>query len=138
MPGHIGTSIVINSNRILGHDPKELSNEELDGARDRMAQLGFDIGPISNDEMRQALQQRAEDFRDQAPVSAAEAAGVILEGVRDERWRILIGEDAHALDRLVRESPEEAYELSFMERLLSITQWQLGDLANPEAMIPDA
>ena len=68
----------------------------------------------------------AEGFRDQAPVTAAEAATVILDGVRAERWRILIGEDAEALDRLVREAPEEAYGESFMERLLVVTNWGLG------------
>ena len=45
--------------------------------------------------------------------------------MREERWRILVGEDAQALDRLVRETPEEAYETAFMERLLA--QIDLGD-----------
>ena len=49
-------------------------------------------------------------FRDNAPMSAAEAATVILQGVRDERWRILVGDDAVALDKAVRAAPEEAYE----------------------------
>jgi NAD(P)-dependent dehydrogenase (short-subunit alcohol dehydrogenase family) len=40
------------------------------------------------------IQLRAEMFRDQAPMSAAQAAQVILDGVREERWRILVGEDA--------------------------------------------
>ena len=30
MPGHIGTSIVINSGKILGHSPKDMSDEELE------------------------------------------------------------------------------------------------------------
>ena len=54
---------------------------------------------------------------DNAPTTAAEAAEIILDGVRNDRWRILVGEDAHRLDRLVREFPEEAYELSFLEKL---------------------
>ena len=49
-------------------------------------------------------------FRDNAPTTAAQAATVILDGVRAERWRILVGDDAVGLDRLVREHPEEAYE----------------------------
>ncbi len=126
MPGHIGTSIVINSGKILGRDPKEMSDDEIEQARERMARLGFDPGGATNDEIRQALQQRAEDFRDNAPLTAAQAAGIILDGVRKERWRILVGEDAEALDRLVRENPEEAYEPSFMEKLLAATNWQLG------------
>lgn len=126
MPGHVGTSIVINSGKILGRDPKEMPDEEVAAARERMARLGFEVVGASNDEIRQALQQRAEDFRDEAPLSAADAAQIILEGVREERWRILVGDDAQVLDRLVREAPEEAYEASFMERLLASTPWALG------------
>ncbi len=36
------------------------------------------------------------------------------------------GEDAQVLDRMVRETPEEAYEPSFMERLVAEANWQLG------------
>jgi NAD(P)-dependent dehydrogenase (short-subunit alcohol dehydrogenase family) len=126
MPGHIGTSIVINSNRILGHDPKELPDDEVAEARDRLARLGMDVSGATNDEIRQGLQMWAEAFRDQAPMTAAQAATVILDGVREGRWRILVGDDAHALDRLVREAPEEAYEPSFMERLRAETSWLLG------------
>ena len=49
-------------------------------------------------------------FRDNAPVSAAEAATVILDGVRADRWRILVGDDAHALDEGVRNDPAAAYD----------------------------
>jgi hypothetical protein len=73
------------------------------------------------------MQQRAEQFRDDAPMTAAEAASIILDGVREERWRILVGKDAEALDRLVRENPEEAYEPSFMEKLLAQSEWALGN-----------
>jgi hypothetical protein len=59
-------------------------------------------------------------------MTAEQAAKVILDGVRQERWRILVGEDAHILDQLVRETPEEAYEPSFVERLQSKTTWGLG------------
>jgi NAD(P)-dependent dehydrogenase (short-subunit alcohol dehydrogenase family) len=126
MPGHIGTSIIINSQRILGNDPKELSDEEVEEARARMARLGMQIEGTTNDQIRQGLQQLGENFRDEAPTTAAEAAKVILDGVREERWRILIGEDAEVLDQLVRERPEDAYEPSFMDRLRSKTEWALG------------
>ncbi len=56
-------------------------------------------------------------FRDNAPLTAAQAATIILDGVRNDAWRILVGADAHALDRMVRESPETAYEESFMQAL---------------------
>jgi hypothetical protein len=50
-------------------------------------------------------------------MTAAQAATVILDGVRAGKWRILVGDDAHALDALVRQVPEEAYDDSFADRL---------------------
>ncbi|MBW2241109.1 MAG: SDR family oxidoreductase [Deltaproteobacteria bacterium] len=126
MPGHIGTSIVINSGKILGRDPKEMSDDELQEAREQMARMGFETGGVTNDQIRQALQQRAEEFRDNAPMTASEAARIILEGVRKGQWRILVGEDAATLDQMVRENPEEAYEASFMEKFLAASGWQIG------------
>ncbi len=126
MPGHVGTSIVINSGRLLGRDPKQMSDDQLADARERIARMGWPVEGATNDQLRQALQQRAEEFRDDAPLSAADAARIILDGVREERWRILVGDDAVVLDRLVREAPEEAYEVSFMERLRAQTPWALG------------
>jgi hypothetical protein len=126
MPGHIGTGIVINSSRILGRDPKEMSDEQLAETRERMERMGFPVGDASDEQLRQGLQQIGEAFREGAPMTAAEAAKVILDGVREERWRILVGKDAEALDRLVREAPEEAYEASFMERLLAQSTWAIG------------
>jgi NAD(P)-dependent dehydrogenase (short-subunit alcohol dehydrogenase family) len=49
-------------------------------------------------------------FRDSAPLSAADAATVILDGVRSGAWRILVGADADGLDRYVRAFPEDAYD----------------------------
>ena len=44
----------------------------------------------------------AEGFRDNAPTTAAQAATIILDGVRAGEWRILVGDDAHRLDEAVR------------------------------------
>jgi hypothetical protein len=130
MPGHIGTSIVINSGKILGFDPKEMNEEDFKEARETMAKRGIDLGGATDDQIRQLLVMRGEMFRDDAPMTAAEAVEVILDGVREKRWRILVGEDAEVLDRLVREDPENAYGASFVERLQSLTKWGLGDLAS--------
>ena len=46
-------------------------------------------------------------FRDEAPTTAAQAAKIILDGVKAERWRILVGDDAHKLDERVRQTPEQ-------------------------------
>ena len=48
-----------------------------------------------------------------APEQAAE---IVLEGVKNNRWRILIGTDTLSLDALVRESPESAYDPDFVLR----------------------
>jgi hypothetical protein len=48
-------------------------------------------------------------FRETAPLSAAQAATIILDGVKAGKWRILVGDDAHALDEAVRADPEHAY-----------------------------
>ena len=126
MPGHIGTSIVINSSKILGRDPKELPDEALEEARERMAKMGMPVENATTEMIRQGLVMMGESFRDQAPMTAAEAATIILEGVKAERWRILVGEDAHVLDRLVREAPEDAYSEEFMEKLRKEANWMLG------------
>lgn len=129
MPGHIGTAIVINSSRILGRDPKEMSDDKLAEARERIERMGIPVSGASDDDLRAGLQAMAENFRDSAPMTAAAAAKVILDGVREERWRILVGEDAKVLDRLVREAPEEAYEESFMQKVLAQSSWAIGQPA---------
>ncbi len=118
MPGHIGTSIALNTRRVLGKaGPLNMSAAEVAAIRDRMIKQGLPVGNLTDDHIRQALHQRAIDFRDKAPTSAAAAANIILDGVRQDKWRILIGEDAHALDELVRADPEAAYEDAFYEGL---------------------
>jgi NAD(P)-dependent dehydrogenase (short-subunit alcohol dehydrogenase family) len=126
MPGHIGTSIIINSGKILGHDPKEMSEEDIAQARERLSRLGMDASGATDDEIRHGMQMLAENFRDNAPMTAAEAASVILDGVRNETWRILVGEDAKGMDKLVREDPEGAYEPEFMERMRTEAGWAVG------------
>ena len=126
MPGHVGTSIVINSQKMLGNDPKEMSDEELEEARDRMTRMGLAAEGVTNEQIRQGLVMLGETFRDNAPMTAAEAATIILDGVREERWRILVGKDAEVMDRLVREDPEGAYGEAFMEKLRAEANWVLG------------
>jgi NAD(P)-dependent dehydrogenase (short-subunit alcohol dehydrogenase family) len=49
-------------------------------------------------------------FYDSAPLGAADAATVILDGVRSGAWRILVGADARRLDEYVRAHPDDAYD----------------------------
>jgi hypothetical protein len=52
-------------------------------------------------------------------MSSAQAATIILDGVRNEQWRILVGEDAKILDRMVRKHSEQIYDPSFREQMLA-------------------
>lgn len=119
MPGHIGTSIVINSSKARGRNSAmEMTTEEVAVSRALMLKRGLPVGNLSDDHIREAMQQRALDFRDKAPTSAKQAANVILDGVRAEKWRILIGDDAYAIDERVRATPEDAYSEGFFDTLI--------------------
>ncbi len=114
MPGHIGTDIAINSRKVLrGSDSDDISREEIEAARARMKLQGIDEAQLTDVQITAMVQGMGQAFRDNAPMTAAAAAKVILDGVREERWRILVGEDAKALDARVRADPETAYELDF-------------------------
>ena len=69
---------------------------------------------------------RARSFRDEAPTSAAAAARIILDGVKAERWRILVGDDAERLDERVRQTPETAYTPEFYQSFAAEVGWRLG------------
>jgi NAD(P)-dependent dehydrogenase (short-subunit alcohol dehydrogenase family) len=117
MPGHVGTSIAINSAKAFGRDPKEMTAAQIADLRQRLARRGLDLAGASDEDIRIGMQAQQEAFRDAAPMTAAEAASVILDGVRAGTWRILVGADAHLLDEIVREAPETAYDDVFFEQL---------------------
>jgi len=122
MPGHIGTSIAINSGKVLGRPAAlDMSEEDIKDIRERMMNSGGEMSEVvmnlSDDQIREFMHQRGIAFRDNAPTSAGEAATIILAGVKTGRWRILVGEDAHRLDERVRTNPESAYEASFIEAM---------------------
>ena len=118
MPGHIGTSIVLNTSRVLGKpDALALPAAEVARIRDQLVKRGIPVGQMNDEQLRAVMHQLALSFRDNAPTTAAKAATIILDGVRTDRWRILVGDDAQALDRMVRETPESAYEPTFTEAL---------------------
>lgn len=127
MPGHIGTEIVVNSRKIqIGTESDEITAAEISQMRERLTALGQDAASLSDDDIRERLGERARRFRQEAPTSAAEAATIILNGVRAGQWRILVGEDAHKLDVLVRSDPGNAYEHDFFERVAAEIGWRLG------------
>jgi NAD(P)-dependent dehydrogenase (short-subunit alcohol dehydrogenase family) len=103
MPGHIGTGIVKSSIR-----------------------HGI-IGDEITDDMRWMMEEAATEFEKNAPMSAAEAATVILDGVRANKWRILVGDDAHALDRVVRSHPEDVYDAGGLQEIIDAFQHAFDD-----------
>ena len=109
MPGHIGTSIALNSDKLLGFD-------DIERLRARYAGAGRDPDALSEDEMRARMARRSEVFKDSALTTAAEAATIILDAVKRGQWRILVGPDAVLLDEMVREDPEGAYDPDFARR----------------------
>jgi NAD(P)-dependent dehydrogenase (short-subunit alcohol dehydrogenase family) len=111
MPGHVGTDILVNTRRAHGQPgPGDLSDAKLADARTRLTDAGLLATGASDDEVRQRLARLENGFRDNAPVSAAEAAAIILDGVRSGAWRILIGKDAKMIDTAVRAKPDATYD----------------------------
>lgn len=96
MPGYIGTSL---------------------SASSRAVQTG-------EQKMDPAVQERVRKFIAEAPTSAAEAATIILDGVRADRWRILVGGDAQRMDEIVRADPEHAYDDQFFEDFVRDQAWK--------------
>jgi NAD(P)-dependent dehydrogenase (short-subunit alcohol dehydrogenase family) len=126
MPGHIGTSIPENSRKIQsGNQSDALTATQIAQARARIASTGRDVSALSDDDVRKMVAERERRFREEAPTSAAEAATIILDGVKADNWRILVGEDAHRLDERVRRSPEQAYDVDFFESFATEVGWRL-------------
>ncbi len=106
MPGHIGTDIIKNSRLVLeGDGPADISM-----IREAMKTRGFDSANMSDDEVANVRMMMEDGFKNMAPTTAAQAATIILDGVRQGKWRILVGDDAHKLDEAVRKNPEGAYD----------------------------
>jgi NAD(P)-dependent dehydrogenase (short-subunit alcohol dehydrogenase family) len=119
MPGHIGTAIVHNTMRSQHEADQALLLQDFANARKNLERSGVSLEGMSEEQVLALLQQRADAFRDKAPVSAAQAATIMLDAVKQKRWRVLIGQDAALLDRGVREHPDEIYEPEFMRNLLA-------------------
>ena len=127
MPGHIGTSIVSNTRKVQsGSESDRLNPNEVLQMRQRLKGMGVDVAAMSDEDIQQAAEERARTFRDEAPTTAAQAAKIILDGVKAGQWRILVGDDARKLDQKVRQAPEEAYTLEFYESLIKDVGWRIG------------
>ena len=111
MPGHIGTEIGLNSTAAHG-------GPDLERLRKNLAERGADVDQMTDADLTNLATLQGERFRDEAPTTAEQASEIILNAVRENRWRILVGDDAAVIDELVREDPESAYKPEFLERIV--------------------
>ena len=122
MPGHIGTDIGTNSRKILRGSETAI---DISAVRKVFAAQGIDVAGYSDDQIRARVAELDKRFREGAPTTAADAATIILDGVKAERWRILVGKDAEFLDDRVRAAPEEAYSPAFYEAFRKGPGWRI-------------
>jgi hypothetical protein len=108
------------------NDSDELDAAQIALARARLASMGQDVSALSDADMRAGLAERARRFVSDAPTSAAEAATIILDGVKADRLRILVGPDARLIDAMVRQDPDHAYEPDFFARFAAEAGWHPG------------
>ena len=127
MPGHIGTGIRVNSLKVQAQsDADEPDSAQLEAARARLRSMGTDVTAMSDAEIKAMLAERAKRFVADAPTSAAEAATIILDGVKADTLRILIGNDAHLIDSMARQEPDHAYDDDFYARFADKAGWYSG------------
>ena len=125
MPGHIGTSIVSNT-RVVQNGSDQLNPNEIVQTRQRLKGMGIEADTLSDAEIQQRALDRARTFLEEAPTTAAQAARIIIDGVKAGQWRILVGEDAHRLDARVRQAPDKAYTPEFYESFVKEVGWRIG------------
>ena len=70
--------------------------------------MGLLAEDFSADDLRQAIPRLKSEFQGKG-FTAAQAATIILDGVRSGAWRILVGEEAKMLDEQVRANPEAPF-----------------------------
>jgi len=123
MPGHIGHGY----RDQLPQDFERQRNHHrcAGGASARWWRRARIFSTMSDDQVRGMVEAHANAFRDNAPTTAAQAATIILNGVREGKWRILVGQDAEFMDSMVRERPEEAYTADFYQAIVKGTKWKI-------------
>ena len=127
MPGHIGTGIRVNSLKVQAStDADDIDATQVAMLRARMRSMGQDDAAVSDTEIKAMIAERARRFVADAPTSAAEAATIILDGVKADRLRILVGKDAHLIEEMIRKDPDHAYEEAFYQEFAAAAGWYPG------------
>src|SRR5258706_107601 len=109
-----------------GNESDALTEKQLRQARARLTAAGVDAAKMSDAQVEQVVRERVRRFVEEAPMTAAQAATVILDGVKADRWRILVGEDARKIDERVRQMPEQAYDVEFFEKFAAEVGWKVA------------
>jgi vacuolar-type H+-ATPase subunit E/Vma4 len=78
-----------------------------------MIKMGMPVHNFSVEQIKEQIKENAEAFKNSAPTSSEQAAEIILSAVKNKQWRILVGDDAKAIDEWVRNDPENAYNITF-------------------------
>jgi hypothetical protein len=81
---------------------------------------------MSDEDIQNIAAERARSFLEDAPTAAAQAAKIILDGVKADKWRILVGADAHKLDERVRQDTENAYTPEFYKSFAEEVGWRVA------------
>ena len=113
-PGEAGTSSFTPApsrpRRALGlPEYEQLSDAQLlellpEETRTILVAMGLLPENFSADDLRRAIPRLKEELQGNG-FTAAQAATVILDGVRSGAWRILVGDEAKMLDKQVRADP---------------------------------
>jgi hypothetical protein len=112
----VGTDILANTRRAHGMPgPEDMSDERTAEARDFLVTAKLVAPGAPPEEVRETIARLERAAKDRAQLSAAEAATIILDGVRSGAWRILVGKDAAFVDERVRSAPESAYDYDYAE-----------------------
>jgi hypothetical protein len=119
MPGRIDTAIKLNT--IRTHVSAATGVDETEAWWAMLKTMGIPIEQYGEN-LDLAVEAMEDRTRSASATSAAEAATTILDAVRAGRWRILVGEDAHVFDEVVRADPESAYTDEFQRELVARIQ----------------
>lgn len=144
MPGWIGTNLLNSAQAMnLTGAGLQFARENNKRLRARVAQLraqndpttlqlekeglldslNMDMSKVSDQEMQASPGM----WRQNALTSAAQAAQIILDGVRKDEWRILVGEDAVNADRLIREDEKSLYDdETIIPDFFSFATWKMN------------
>jgi hypothetical protein len=98
--------------------------------------LGRDVSQLSNDQLGISYPSWSGVFATRV-LPAPQAATIILDGVKANRWRILVGADANKIDEMVRQPPDRAYDIAFFDEFARAAGWtQRLLLENPDLRAP--